>query len=50
MVEGKTRRERVRNTTKRVSLKSANMKCHIKVAQLRWFGQVQRMDEDRFPK
>ena len=49
-VKGKTRRDRVRNTTMGVSLKTVALKYQIKKARFRWFGNIQRMERNRLPK
>ena len=46
----KERRDQVRNTTIRGSLKTVPLRDDIKKAQLCWFGHVQRMEVDRLPK
>ncbi|KAF6215611.1 hypothetical protein GE061_010367 [Apolygus lucorum] len=49
-VEGKTRRDRVRNQTIRSSLDVQPLQTKIEEAQLRWFGHVVRMPDSRYPR
>jgi hypothetical protein len=46
-VVGKTRRDRMRNTTIRIGLNVEPLVARIKHFQLRWFGHIQRMQEGR---
>jgi hypothetical protein len=48
-LEGKTSRDKVRNQTIRLSL-GAVMLQSIEESQLRWFGRVCRMNNERYPK
>ncbi|PSN39857.1 hypothetical protein C0J52_25257 [Blattella germanica] len=46
-----SRREKIRNTVIRGNMKVKGFLTEdIKTAQLRWFGHVKRMREDRLPK
>ncbi|XP_073989088.1 uncharacterized protein [Rhodnius prolixus] len=49
-VEGKTRRDRVRNTTIRSNLGCEAVVERIMRTQLRWFGHMNRMEDTRHPK
>ncbi|KAI5754287.1 hypothetical protein M8J77_007444 [Diaphorina citri] len=49
-VEGKTRKDRIRNTSIRSSLNIDPMQTFIQEAQLRWFGHMMRMPDQRYPK
>jgi hypothetical protein len=49
-VAGKTRRDRMRNSTRRMGLNIEPLVARIKYVQLRWFGHIQRMQEGRCPK
>uniref|UniRef100_A0A8D8VZC5 Uncharacterized protein n=1 Tax=Cacopsylla melanoneura TaxID=428564 RepID=A0A8D8VZC5_9HEMI len=48
-VEGKTRRDKIRNTIIRSSLNIEPMQTFIQEAQLRWFGHMMRMPDHRYP-
>ncbi|PSN47663.1 hypothetical protein C0J52_23657 [Blattella germanica] len=46
-----SRRDKIRNTVIRENMKvKESVTEDIKTAQLRWFGHVKRMREDRLPK
>ena len=49
-VVGKTRRDKVRNNTIREEVKQIPIQEFIKKKELRWFGHLNRMDEDRIPR
>ena len=46
----KTRRDKVRNNTIREEVKQIPIQEFIKKKELRWFGYLNRMDEDRIPR
>ena len=46
-----SRREKIRNTVIREKMKvKGSLAEDIKITQVRWFGHVKRMMEDRLPK
>ncbi|PSN39635.1 hypothetical protein C0J52_27944, partial [Blattella germanica] len=46
-----SRRDKIRNTVIRENMKvKGSLTEDLKTAQLRWFGHVKRMREDRLPK
>ncbi|XP_066901204.1 uncharacterized protein [Halyomorpha halys] len=47
---GKTRRDRIRNERIREELQIPSVKSVIEHRQLRWYGHVCRMEEDRVPR
>jgi hypothetical protein len=47
---GKTRRDKCRNATVREQLKQESLIDGIERRELRWYGQVVRMVEDRKPR
>lgn len=49
-VAGKTRRDKVRNHTIRKTLKVPPLESRLEQGQLRWFGHLNRMNNDRVPK
>jgi hypothetical protein len=49
-VAGKTRRDRMRNSTVRVGLNTEPVVARVRYFQLRRFGHIQRMQEGRYPK
>ena len=49
-MEGKTRRGRVRNVTIRLALKVKLVSDTIKTSQMRYFGHVWRMCDERLPR
>jgi hypothetical protein len=50
VIMGVTRRDRRRNEDIREELGVENILKFIERGQLRWFGHVKRMDEDRYPR
>jgi len=48
-IEGKTWRDKVRNQTIRLGLGAMPLQS-IEESQLRWFGHVCRMNNERYPK
>jgi hypothetical protein len=49
-VIGKTRRDKIRNEMIRMNLGTQQLQNKIEEAQLRWFGHLKRMDEERLTK
>lgn len=49
-ITGKTRRDRIRNTTHREQLQQEPLITKIEKKQMTWFGHLIRMREDRLPK
>ena len=49
-VAGKTRRDRVRNNIIREEVGQTAIQEHIKKKELRWFGHLNRLDENRIPR
>ena len=49
LIVGVTKRDKIRNTTIRTILNITNVIDDIKKSQLRWFGHLQRMENDRDP-
>jgi hypothetical protein len=47
---GKTKRDRIRNQATRMGLGIIPLKEMIELTQLRWFGRVIRMGDERYPK
>jgi hypothetical protein len=49
-VTGKTRRDQIRNTTRRNQLKQESVEVLMEKRTLRWYGHAVRMDLERKPK
>jgi hypothetical protein len=49
-VNGKTRRDQIRNTTIRNQLKQESVEVLMEKRTLRWYGHAVRMDWERRPK
>ena len=50
LIEGVTRRDRLRNDDIRERLGIEAITTNVEKGQLRWFGHLHRMEEDRIPK
>jgi hypothetical protein len=49
-IEGKTRRDRIRNKITREPVGVQPIQEYVERSQLRWYGQVNRMDDKRIVK
>jgi hypothetical protein len=49
-IEGKTRRDRIRNTIIRDTVAAQSIQEYVQRSQLRWYGHVNRMDDKRIVK
>ena len=49
-VQGKTKRDRIRNQMIRMGLGMAPLANTTETKQLQWFGPLERMDSHRIPK
>jgi hypothetical protein len=49
-IEGKTRRDRIRNEIIRETARVQPVQEHVERSQLRWYGHVNRMDDKRIVK
>ena len=49
-VTGKTRRDKIRNNIIREEVGQIAIQDHVKKKELRWFGHLNRLDENRIPR
>ena len=47
---GKTKRDKIRNTRIREQVKTESIESKVDKNKLRWFGHINRMDNNKIPK